>query len=237
MWCCAHAGWCAMTDTLVVVTNPRNIPDAMTAFRALSCDVAFVTGYTQAEAVEPMRALMAEQASRYDLFMVCADDCVVTQAAVDAVVRLLEDGHPAATGWCRLDRTHACVNLTTKPLRGNVPTVDGYTWWRYDEVMAWADEVVPTHFMGMGLTAMPVELWQRFPYDVFTDDGRGYSSDFHLSMRLRDAGVPMVAARSGFIDHLKERWLMADAAPHMRLLLGEVPQSVTIETARARGRA
>ena len=224
-----------MTDTLLIVTNPRDIPDAMRAFRALSCDVAFVRGYTQAQAVAPMRELMNSARADYDVFMVCADDCVVTQGAVDSVVALLEAGHPTATGWCRLDRSHECVNLTTKPLRGDAPTVDGYTWWKYDEVMGWTDEVVPTHFMGMGLTAMPVEMWLAFPYDVFTDDGRGYSSDFHLSSRLRDAGVPMVAARSGYIDHLKERWMKADTAPHMRLLLGEVTPGVFIETARDRG--
>jgi hypothetical protein len=216
-----------MTRALVMVTNPRTIPECIQSFKDLTTDVGWVSGFTQSGVMAPMAQLIED--TDYDVYLSCADDCIVSQEAVDAVVALLDAGHPVATGWCRLDRTHEYVNLTTEPIRGDRPTVNAYSWWRYDDVMAWPDEEVPTHFMGMSLTAMPRELWQRYPYRVFGHDGPGYSSDFNLSMRLRNDGVPMIAAKSGFVDHVKETWNHGDKDPAKRLRIGEMPAGVTLD--------
>lgn len=217
---------------LLFVTNPRRIPAAIEAFRALPIDVAFVSGYTQSQAVGPIAELI--ESTDYDVYLACADDCVVDPSAVDAVLALLDE-YPVATGWCRLDRTHDFANITTEPLRGDRPVEDAYSWWRADDVFAYPSVAVPTFFTGMCLTAMSRDLWLRYPYRVYGESGPGYSSDFRLSVRLRDDGVPIVAAREGYVEHLKERWLRLDEDPEMRLLIGEIPAEVTIETAADRG--
>jgi len=53
-----------------------------------------------------------------------------------------------------------------------------------------------------------------------------WATDHHLSGRLADDGVPMVAARDGFVTHVKERWMHGDRDPAKRLLVGSMPQEV-----------
>jgi hypothetical protein len=102
------------------------------------------------------------------------------------------------------------------------------------DVVGYPDEVVPTHFMGMSLTGMTRDMWLRFPYGCFTDRRpHGQSSDFHLSARLRDAGVPMVAARSGEVQHLKEMAMQGTRFGPVQhpWLVGNVEPSVSIDLA------
>lgn len=215
---------------LHLVMNPRWIPECMDAFAALDIDTCYLRGMTQEQLVPHVARVIEE--TDHDPIVMTSDDARVEQAALDAVLALIEAGHPAATGWCRLDRTHELVNLTSEPLRGDVPRNEAYTLMSYDDVISWPDEVVPTGLMGMGLTAMPRELWQRFPFQVYGVGRGGWASDFNLCVRLRDAGIPMVAARSGYIDHRKERWGHPDTNPQMRLLIGEIEPEVVMVTAK-----
>lgn len=207
--------------------NPRRIPDCIASFEALEADVAWVSGFPVIDLPPAINGVIAD--TDYDAYAICADDCIVTQAALDAVLALVEDGAPAATGWCRLDQGHPLVNLTTEPLRGHSPMESAYSFYAHDEVLSYPAEEIQTGFMGMALTTLPRELWREFPFAVFDDGVTGFASDFNLSMRLRDADVPMHAARAGYVEHVKERWQRADQAPEKRVLVGEIPREVRLE--------
>lgn len=215
---------------LLCVMNARRIPRVIDSLEALDCDLAWMTGYTDAE-LGPVHQQIVEQTD-YDAYLVVSDDCVVSQAALDAVVKLLEEGRPAATGWCKLHTRSEFANLCRAPLRGTDPKPSAYPFYRADAVRRFRDSVVPTHFMGFALTGMPRELWRRFPYGAYTERrASGYSSDFHLCVRLRDAGVPMVAAREGYVDHLK--LAVRRKPPDHRLLVGEIEKQVLLRERRA----
>lgn len=203
---------------LLIVTNPRAIPDCMQAFAALTVDVAYLRAMPLKHACDAANRVI-DQHPEYTHALICADDCIVTQFAVDAVTDALAAGHPAVTGWCRLDRTHTLANLTSEPLRGGAPTVESYTFTPVGDILD-GPELAITHFMGMSLTGMSRDMWQRFPLGCYGTERAGWSSDFHLSARLRDAGVPMLAARDGYVDHVKEVWMRADRAPDKALLVG-----------------
>lgn len=213
--------------SLTVVMNPRRIPECIAGFESLTTDVAWVTGYAVIELPPIINGLIAD--TDYDAYTICADDCIVSQDALDAVLALTEAGAPAATGWCRLDRTHPLVNLTRTPLRGAAPSESSYDFYTAEEVEGWPEPSLPTGFMGMALTTMPRQMWERFPFACFSHRGQGWATDFNLSARLRDAEVPMVAAREGFIDHVKEKWLRGDQAPEKRILVGQIAPSVHID--------
>lgn len=216
-------------SALVMLMNPRAIPACVASFEALETDVAWLTGYTKAEVIDVTADVV--NTTGYDHYLLVPDDCVVSQAAVDAVVALLDDDHPAATGWCRLAKGDPRANLTTSPIRGDRPSVAGYDWWLAADVDAYPQEVVPTGFMGMALTGMSRDMWLRYPQDGYrTSTGHAFSSDFHLSRRLRDDGIPMVAARSGYIDHVKEVWNRRDRLAENRLLVGQIPRRVSIQS-------
>jgi hypothetical protein len=140
-------------------------------------------------------------------------------------------GHPVVTGWCRLDSTHPLVNITDGPLHGDVPTAGAYRFRRFRDVVEYPEPVVPTGFAGFALTCMSRDLWRQFPFGAYGGPSSSWSSDFHLSARLRDAGIPIVAAREGYVEHLKERWGELDRAPQARLLIGEQPPAVTVDDA------
>lgn len=214
--------------------NARDIPECMNSYGRLTTDVAYMTGYTIRELV-PVHAELIRQTD-YEAYINVSDDCVVTQDAVDAVVALLEEGRPAVTGWCRLRKGSNTVNLSKTPLVGSPPERNGFDFYLYGEAKRYPEPVIPTHFMGMSLTGMPRDMWLDFPYSCYTIvHERGHGSDANLCTRLRDAGVPMVAARGGYVDHVKERKQDADkwkGRGRTRLLVGEVPQTVTLQTKR-----
>lgn len=213
---------------LVCVMNARAIPECIDSLQALDCDVAWMSGYTDAE-LGPVHQRIV-RTTDYDTYIVISDDCIATQAALDAVTDLLEAGHPAATGWCKLHTTSDDANICHSPIIGDHPNLDAYPFYKVRDVRDHPDPVVPTHFMGFSFTGMTRDLWQRFPYAAYTEIRRtGYSSDFHLCHRLRDAGVPMVAARDGYVEHLKT--LKRPKPRSHRLLIGRMAKEVRIASA------
>ena len=213
-------------DPLLAIMNPRDIPDAVAAFRTLDVRRAWLQGYTEWQLVEVIRSIVDDPDIPFTHLVVVADDVVVRQPALDAVLDLAREGRPVVTGWCRLDSTHPLVNITDGALMGDDPTPGAYRFRRFAHVVADPSPVIETGFVGFALTCMPRTMWQRFPFGAFGGPSCSWSSDFHLSRRLRDAGVPMVAARDGGTEHLKERWQQSDRAPEKRLLLGERPAQV-----------
>jgi GT2 family glycosyltransferase len=210
-------------SALLVIFHPRRIPAAVASFDALDADIAYVSGGNESQACDMFADVLA--GSDHDYLIVCADDCVITQSAFDAVVAALEDGVEVATGWCTLDKDNPLANVTDAPLDGDVPRAKAYSF-MYAEDVRTQPERFETGFVGLGLTGMSRQLWERFPMACFGSEYHGWASDFHLSVRLRDAGIPMTAVREGFVHHLKQRWGRPDGDPEMRLLIGEIPREV-----------
>jgi GT2 family glycosyltransferase len=213
-------------DPLLAIMHPRDITDAVAAFRTLDVRRAWLQGYTEWQLAEVVRSLVDDPDIPFTHLVMVADDVVVQQPALDAVLDLARDGRPVVTGWCRLDSSHPLVNITDGPLIGNEPAPGAYRFRKFADVVAHPSPVIETGFVGFALTCMPREMWRRFPFGAFGGPSQAWASDFHLSHRLRDAGVPMVAARDGYTEHLKERWLELDRDPRKRLLVGERPAQV-----------
>lgn len=217
---------------LLAIMNPRQIPECIAAFKKLEVRKAWLQNYTEWQLIEVIASIVRDESINFTHLCLVSDDCVVGQQALDAVLGIAEqswDHLPVVTGYCRLDSTHPEVNITRRPLMGDVPTAGAYDFYRYDDVVTWPQTFLPTGFVGFALTCMSREMWRRFPFGVFGSEQQAWSSDFHLSMRLRDAGIPMVAARDGYVEHVKETWNQLDRAPEKRLLIGEEPAGVEIE--------
>lgn len=214
---------------LLFVMNPRRIPECLDAIEALDVDRCWLTGMTEKHLGPHLNEIVAE--TSYDVYLIVSDDCVPTQDALDAVLGLLEAGHPVATGFCNLDEGEYAhvVNITRKPLGGDMPRPDVYVTYTLDEVMTHPTDPVPTWFAGFALTGMSRELWQRYPFKVLHEATGGSCSDFALSWRLQRDGVPIVAPKAGFVRHVKERWNEPDTRPEKRLLVGEVDPVIRLE--------
>lgn len=214
-------------DPLLAVMNPRRIPECIASLEALDVRKVWLSNFTEWQLQEQMAELVGSWLPFSHLILV-ADDCIVTQQALDAVLAHAP-AHPVVTGYCRLDWSHPLVNITRRPVHGDVPSAGAYDFYALDEVQAWPEATGPTGFVGFALTCMSREMWREFPFQVFGTESRSYASDFNLSMRLRDAGVPMVAVRDGLVGHFKKQWNTLDSTPGRELRVGIDPAGVRFD--------
>lgn len=203
-------------STLLLVMNPRRIPACIESIDALDIPKAWMQGYNEYE-LQDVIAGIVEQVE-HDHYMILADDCTVTQEAVDEVLALHAAGHPVATGYCNLDSSTDLVNVQRTPLIDLVPRgASSYDFMTQGEVDA-IDGPFQTYFAGMSLTSMSREMWLRFPFGVH--GWPGSASDYHLCKRLQDSGVGIVSTRAARVEHDKDDWTHVDQRPYKRLLLG-----------------
>lgn len=234
-----------MSDDLLLILNPRRLEPCLTALGALEIDKAWFTGYTEQQLVEEVATVVEE--TNYEHYIMVSDDVAPSQYALDAVREQLAMGRPVVTGYSNLVRWDDRVNLTRSPFGEMPPKFD---WYTLHEVTCHPDAAIKTGYVGFSLTAMPRELWQRYPFYAFpgTIDGPpcdGAQSDVALSLRLQRDGIPMVAARSAFVYHYKEViddehgrvWDLVQAElgldgkhPNGEMLIGEVEPRVLLET-------
>lgn len=220
-----------MSDLLLVL-NPRRIPACLAATHELQIDKLWIRNLCEYDIAERWDEVL-ELSEGYENLVVFSDDAIVRQNALDSVLALLKE-HPVATGWANLAGNDMRANLCKTPL-GPEPAPGAYDLYTVTEAFGYPDPVIPTHLVGFALTAMSRELWTRFPFQVWKgadgnyDERPGNASDFCMSKRLDEAKVPMVAAREGFIWHVKDVWNVPDADPVKRLLIGHEPAEITLE--------
>lgn len=190
-----------MTDA-VIVLNPRAIRESLDAIAELPVAKIYLRGFTEREIADT--AFADALASGHDWYWVVSDDVVARPQALHALRDLREMGHPVVTGYSQRSHTEWVVNLTSGPLLADAPAAGAYEFRHFGEVVASPDPVVRTWFAGMSLTGMSAEMWRAFPFDCY--ETPGYGSDFSLSWRLQQAGVPIVAARDAFLYHWRHRW-------------------------------
>lgn len=219
---------------MLIVLNPRDIRECVESISRLPVDKAWLRSYTEEELARVIPEVISNADASYDYFLIVPDDCIVSRAALDAVLEQAE-AHPVVTGFTRLDATHPLVNLTTRPLIGDEPVPGAYDFYSYADVMAHDGPTLATGFVGFALTGMSRELWTRFPFRARGCGPTACCSDFDLSVRLRDAGIPMTAVTGGYVEHVKITWGERDCGkdPRKRLLIGERPKEVIYEEARS----
>lgn len=188
-------------STSLVVLNPRRIPECMAAFEALPVRKVYVRNWTERQIADNWDEILG--ACDADKVLVVSDDALVSRGALDSVLGLLE-AHPVATGWCPLAEGHELANLATNVLREGPPNPADYEFVRCDDVRG----LVATSFAGMCLTGMSRGLWGRFPFECYSVPG--FASDYHLSYRLQQAGVPIVSHGDARCEHVKAVWNVRD---------------------------
>lgn len=215
-----------MSNCLLVL-NPRDIPECVDSIAALPVDKAWLRSYNECELIDVISDVIA--VTDYDHYTVVSDDVVTPRAAYDAVEHHLAEGAPVVTGYCNLAANDWRVNLCKTPV-GETPHPRSYDFYTLEEAVAHADPI-PTYFTGMCLTGMSRAMWQRFPFECYgVGKHAGNASDLHLSRRLQEAGVPIIAPPEAFCLHVKQRWNEHDTDPQ-KAFLWDRPQEVIWERA------
>lgn len=199
----------------LIVLNPRRIPECIHSIEALNIPRLWLTGYTEHQLAQG-EFNQAIRDTSYTHYLAISDDTIVTQDALDAVLALVPD-HPVVTGHCNLDNTEDRINLGK--LIGNLPVKTAYSFITPAQ-LALLPDPAPTEFAGMCLTAMSRNMWDHYPFGCYGHNTlTGYASDFHLCLRLKNAGVPIVAPHAARVHHLKAQWSEQDRTPGRELHL------------------
>ena len=209
-----------MTEALLIL-NPREIPDCITALRALPIPKLWISYMGERRAATEINHAVND--TTYDRYVIVSDDTTPTPEALAAVLDAQSLNGTVATGYCNLDAHLPYVNLTRNTLPKPPPGVYSYKFLTRDEVDQ-GPVIQPTTFAGLALTCVSRDLLLKHPMTVSTNGGQ---MDYMLSYSLQQARVPIITPRAGFIHHVKELWNSLDQAPEKRLLVGHHPPSVT----------
>lgn len=179
--------------TLLLVMNPRNLTRCIDSIRALDVEQYWMTGLTEAQL--PINQVIAE--TDYDRYSIVSDDAIVSQEAYAAILAA-HDAYDwcCVTGWCKMTAASPLTNITTAPL-GYPPDADAYQLMPADW-MPIQPPIFETWFAGYCLTTMSRQLWLEHPHPQSMA-----MNDYYQSRSLTAAGIPILCARDGYIEHVK----------------------------------
>jgi hypothetical protein len=178
----------------------------MEALESLHIDKVWLKNWTERELVSVIADVIAN--TDHDVIGLVSDDTTPTQAALDSILDAFEPSS-VYTGYCNMDDTTEDVNLSSAPLIvQDQASYDCYTFPPKSEVEN-GDALYRSWFTGFAMTFMSREMWLRFPFDCVGDPG--YQSDYRLSVRLQEAGVPIFAPRDAFMYH----WRRGESTQHL----------------------
>jgi hypothetical protein len=205
---------------LLMVMNPRTIPQCMEALEALQIDKVWLKNWTERELIAVIADVVEN--TDHDVIGLVSDDTTPPQSTLDLILDAFE---PSAvyTGYCNMDEKTENVNLSSAPLIiQDQAGYDCYTFPTRDEVEN-AGGLFRSWFAGFAMTFMSRDMWLQFPFDCVGDPG--YQSDYRLSVRLQQAGVPIFAPMGAFMHH----WRRGESTGHLpggELVVGEGRGSV-----------
>jgi len=222
-------------NPLLVIWTARRIPTVHLHLRALTgIDKVWVFGHTEEQLADAIPALLMERPG-YTHAMLVPDDLVVSQQAVDSVLRLAaeyEHTPTAVGGWSNCDFKHPYTNIGLTVLEKPRPdSMKDYGHLLRIDELAGREMPFRARFCGHTLFTMPRELW--------LDDATrllplaptpGWGSDYHQCYRLGVAGVEVWIDPLAFAGHLKMDHLVGDSVGWKQLYLSD--QRIEWEVAR-----
>lgn len=183
---------------LLMVMNPRTIPQCMEALESLQIDKVWLKNWTERELVTVIADIVAN--TDHDVIGLISDDTVPTQEALDLVLAAFKP-NAVYTGYCNMDEDRAEVNLSKSPLIIQAQaTADCYDFPDREEVDNHKG-LFRSYFTGFAMTFMSRDMWLKYPFDCINDPG--YQSDYLLSSRLQRDGVEVWAVPGAFMPHLR----------------------------------
>lgn len=213
-----------MSRTLLIVMNPRAIPECIDAIRELrGVDKAWCSYYTELDLELIVPRVIKH--THYERYMILSDDTIPTQHALDTVLAL-HDEHPdaVACGWVNVDSISGLSTYNPEPLKANAPVIDAYSFATLDDARR-MPHGARTWFHGFVLSTMSRELALKYPFKSYN----GCASDLHQCYRLQQDNIPIYTSADAEVFHVKERANVLDKAHEKRLLIGERARKLTLE--------
>lgn len=188
---------------LLVILNPREIPEVMVALRALTIPKVWISFYREDIAVGQRlpEVIAAAKEKGYTHIVLVSDDGLVTQETLDRVLAFPPEVR-ACSGWVNLDAHRISSNISQIELHWyNQPTDPGQYYLIPEETMRGLTEPFKATFSGFALLRMPVETWEEV---ALQNCSWTSCTDFYTYMRLSEMGVELWVDPKAFFFHLKK---------------------------------
>lgn len=210
---------------LLAVLNPREIPEFEGSIQALPIPTVRLRGYTETEIADGVWEYVLDQATAkgFTHISLISDDLIVPARSLDLILKHAEaNPDRVTTGWANVDEENQDAGITYHPLKDAEPTATSYRFPSWREVLM-GPEVQQTFFTGFVATTCTIELWRRYPYELY---GEGWAADYNMSRRLTADGVRIDCLRDAFCLHLKENRGRPTTKPERKLLVGKMKREV-----------
>lgn len=233
-----------------MLMHARNIPKIMELYRDLGADLCIFTAHTEVQLMEAIpRIIQGTDYDRYVLSSddlvpdpvgweylersmerheITTGWCQIDQRYRPNLANVTKGPIPAFG-----DPSSRIEGVTPPPVFAGspgphplrvqpVPRAESYDWYRIDQLRGRAGETLRTWFTGFSMSAMSREMWLRYPFQTIRGIGRfdGGMSDYALSWRLQQDGIPIMFDPGSYFLHL---------AHHADYLIGKVPPRVDLE--------
>lgn len=183
---------------LLMIMNPREIPQCMTALEALDIDKVWLKNWSERELVSVIAEVV--ESTDHDVIGLLSDDTIPSNSSLELILDAFEPSS-VYTGYCNMDEDSEEVNLSRSPLIVKpLAKLDCYEFPTRAEV----DEhngLYKSFFTGFAMTFMSKDMWLKYPFDCIGTPG--YQSDYSLSCRLQNDGVDVWAVPGAFMPHLR----------------------------------
>ena len=213
---------------VLMVMHARKIRRCLEAIDSLRIEKVWFKGYTEAQLVSVINRFIEE--TDYDNYFIISDDGLPTQEALEKIEA--EMGREVVMGWSEYSPGSRYSNVRTKPLVGWYMAMQKLRLWlvRWGQraglgrIVSWIGtrhnpfvmlgapisevkrqpRIFRTYFNGWSLTGMSRKMWLRYPFSLESEIGnqKVFGSDYSVSRRMNDDGVPMWCIRDAHIGHL-----------------------------------
>jgi len=205
---------------VLMILQPRAIPEAIESLNRLDIDKVWFRGYTQTELEIHLNDFI--EYSDYDYYWLIADDVIVDEKPMELLRPLLYGGK-VVSGYCKLSQESNQVNLSNQvlslwnidyprpyPTKNHDREDRDFKRFNYSSVSEYMDleeaqshkDYFKTYFTGWSFTGASKEVWLKYPFQVSI---WGSQTDAQFVMRFvgRDGGEIWTHPEASHI-HLKE---------------------------------
>lgn len=181
-----------------LILSPRCIPEVLNAFQSMIDTKIWLKGFREYELKEHIQYIVS--ITNFDYYMICADDIVPTQNAIDNIKSIASLNH-IATGYSELIVGDCHVNLSASPLKISDSPVDiDYDFITFEDIKQ-KDNVFQTYYAGFSATCIPRHILLDTPIDVTSISKN--SSDYIFSVNMYQKNIKILSHKNGYIRHLK----------------------------------
>lgn len=224
-----------MFRPILIVMQPRMIPEVVASLENLSIEKVFFRGFDEKTVCKEINKFVKQ--TDYTHYIISADDIIFDRQACSNVLNESErlynkDETKIITGWCNMyiekdQSLSELCNICEKPLtlkNRKYPLLEDYLFSKTADIFL-KNENFETFLTSFAFSCIPKEILEKFEMKTYScPSGLGCSSDHNISFRMySEEGISATTNRNMFFKHLKrslnqptkQNWIVGKMTPQV----------------------